>query len=122
MLPTQVSFFLGSAVSEEKITMWWMPSDGKGSHGILARWVKKHKTTQKPKKMAPPKNSVKAWYKIKQKINTILVFKTDFYKLVQNINNSTISWLKPEALKSLYRSPGYKKNQLVLCKNFVLQW
>jgi len=24
---------------------------------------------------------------------------------------------KPEALKSLYRSPGYKKNQLVLCKN-----
>jgi hypothetical protein len=32
-------------------------------------------------------------------------------------------WLKePEALKSLYRSPGYKKNQLVLCKNYVLQW
>jgi hypothetical protein len=28
----------------------------------------------------------------------------------------------PEALKSLYRSPGYKKNQLVLCKNYVLQW
>ena len=27
---------------------------------------------------------------------------------------------KPEALKSLYRSPGYKKNQLVLCKNYVL--
>ena len=25
---------------------------------------------------------------------------------------------KPEALKSLYRSPGYKKNQLVLCKNY----
>ena len=24
---------------------------------------------------------------------------------------------KPEALKSLYHSPGYKKNQLVLCKN-----
>ena len=23
---------------------------------------------------------------------------------------------KPEALKSMYRSPGYKKNQLVLCK------
>ena len=23
---------------------------------------------------------------------------------------------KPEALKSLYRSPGYKKNQLALCK------
>ena len=29
---------------------------------------------------------------------------------------------KPEALKSLYRSPGYKKNQLVLCKNYVMQW
>ena len=29
---------------------------------------------------------------------------------------------KPEALESLYRSPGYKKNQLVLCKNYVLQW
>ena len=29
---------------------------------------------------------------------------------------------KPEALKSLYRSPGYKKNQLVLCKFYVLQW
>jgi hypothetical protein len=28
----------------------------------------------------------------------------------------------PEALKSLYRSPGYKKNQLVLCKNYVLLW
>jgi len=24
--------------------------------------------------------------------------------------------IQPEALKSLYRSPGYKKNQLVLCK------
>jgi hypothetical protein len=29
---------------------------------------------------------------------------------------------QPGALKSLYRSPGYKKNQLVLCKNYVLQW
>jgi hypothetical protein len=29
---------------------------------------------------------------------------------------------KPEALKSLYRSPDYKKKQLVLCKNYVLQW
>ena len=28
----------------------------------------------------------------------------------------------PEALKSLHRSPGYQKNQLVLCKNYVLQW
>jgi hypothetical protein len=29
--------------------------------------------------------------------------------------------LKPEAFKSLYRSPDYKKNQLVLCKNYALQ-
>jgi hypothetical protein len=29
---------------------------------------------------------------------------------------------QPEALKSLYRSLGYKKKQLVLCKNYVLQW
>jgi hypothetical protein len=34
----------------------------------------------------------------------------------------TLANQKPEALKSLYRSPGYKKNQLVLCKNYVLQW
>jgi hypothetical protein len=27
---------------------------------------------------------------------------------------------EPEAVKSLYRSPGYKKNQLVLCKNYVI--
>jgi hypothetical protein len=37
-------------------------------------------------------------------------------------NSSWTSWIKPEALKSMYRSPGYKKNQLVLCKNYVLQW
>jgi hypothetical protein len=30
--------------------------------------------------------------------------------------------IQPEALKSLYRSLGYKKKQLVLCKNYVLQW
>jgi hypothetical protein len=30
--------------------------------------------------------------------------------------------IKPEALKSLYRSPGNKKKQLVLWKNYVLQW
>ena len=29
--------------------------------------------------------------------------------------------IKPEALKSLYRSPGNKKNQLVLCKNYILR-
>ena len=28
-----------------------------------------------------------------------------------------IRYQQLEALKSLYRSPGYKKNQLVLCKN-----
>ena len=41
------------------------------------------------------------------------------------VNQSWIGWhalnLKPEALKSLYRSPGNKKNQLVLCKNYVLR-
>jgi hypothetical protein len=39
----------------------------------------------------------------------------------QKVTNK-IAILRPEALKSLYRSPGYKKNQLVLCKNYVLQW
>ena len=29
--------------------------------------------------------------------------------------------IKPEALKSLYRSPGNKKKQLVLCKNYLLR-
>jgi hypothetical protein len=29
---------------------------------------------------------------------------------------------RPEVLKSMYHSPGYQKNQLVLCKNYVLQW
>jgi uncharacterized membrane protein len=35
---------------------------------------------------------------------------------------SELALYKPEALKSLYRSPGYKKKQLALCKNYVLQW
>ena len=34
---------------------------------------------------------------------------------------SLICIYKPEALKSLYRSPGNKKKQLVLCKNYVLR-
>ena len=33
----------------------------------------------------------------------------------------TIRFISPEALKSLYHSPGNKKNQLVLCKNYVLR-
>jgi hypothetical protein len=37
-------------------------------------------------------------------------------------HNIQLGIAKPEALKSLYRSPAYKKNQLVLCKNYVLQW
>ena len=36
--------------------------------------------------------------------------------------NIWITKVKPEVLKSLYRSLGYKKKQLVLCKNYVLQW
>jgi hypothetical protein len=39
------------------------------------------------------------------------------------INTSLLeAKFKPEALKSLYRSSGYKKNQLVLCKYYILQW
>ena len=37
-------------------------------------------------------------------------------------NDKSTAVKKPEAFKSLYRSPGYKKKQLVLCKNYVLQW
>jgi hypothetical protein len=37
-------------------------------------------------------------------------------------NGTSNSDKRPEALKSLYRSPGNKKTQLVLCKNYVLQW
>ena len=40
------------------------------------------------------------------------------FSLLRKLTDKT----KPEALKSLYRSPGNKKNQLVLCKNYVLQW
>ena len=35
--------------------------------------------------------------------------------------NCLENYFEPEALKSLYRSPGNKKNQLVLCKNYVLR-
>ena len=48
-------------------------------------------------------------------IKTYLTF---YYMCEYNIATYKI----PEALKSLYRSPGNKKNQLVLCKNYVLQW
>ena len=42
------------------------------------------------------------------------------YLTFSNLNSN--HWIiKPEALKSLYRSPGNKKNQLVLCKNYVLR-
>ena len=36
-------------------------------------------------------------------------------------SNLFCGFRKPEALKSLYLSPGNKKNQLVLCKNYVLR-
>jgi hypothetical protein len=42
-----------------------------------------------------------------------------FIELFTNRHMSAIK--QPEALKSLYRSPGNKKNQLVLCKNYVLR-
>ena len=34
-------------------------------------------------------------------------------------DNNDINY-KPEAIKSMYRSPGYKKNQMFLCKNYFL--
>jgi hypothetical protein len=44
------------------------------------------------------------------------------YHLAKRFRGKVVLEIKPEALKSLYRSPGNKKNQLVLCKNYVLQW
>ena len=35
--------------------------------------------------------------------------------------NGILLTIQPEALKRLYRSPGNKKKQLVLCKNYVLR-
>ena len=46
-------------------------------------------------------------------------FKKCLFKPIMDI---VLCLTKPEALKSLYRSPGNKKKQLVLCKNYVLQW
>jgi hypothetical protein len=45
----------------------------------------------------------------------------DFFKMAA-VAMETAKMLKKMNQKSLYRSPGYKKNQLVLCKNYVLQW
>ena len=42
-----------------------------------------------------------------------------FFALAYRVSDAWI--YQPEALKSLYRSPGNKKNQLVLCKNYVLR-
>ena len=61
---------------------------------------------------------------IKEMANFIMYVLVEFVfsdsYLYFDLNLSAI--IIPEALKSLYRSPGYKKNQLVLCKNYVLQW
>ena len=54
--------------------------------------------------------------------NEIMEIEVDYYKKLYKSTNPDNDKLKPEALKSLYRSPGYKKKQLVLCKNYVLQW
>ena len=60
------------------------------------------------------------------KKNEIKKLKNELKYLEEPSNTSTCkedtSLKQPEALKSLYRSPGYKKNQLVLCKKYVLQW
>ena len=54
------------------------------------------------------------------KKNEIKKLKNELKYLEELSNTSTYkedrSLKQPEALKSLYRSPGYKKNQLVLCK------
>ena len=42
-----------------------------------------------------------------------------FFALAYRASDACI--YQPEALKSLYRSPGNKKKQLVLCKNYVLR-
>ena len=41
--------------------------------------------------------------------------------LARLVQEKTCSTIQPEALKSLYRSPGNKKKPLVLCKNYVLR-
>ena len=43
--------------------------------------------------------------------------RTDVFRQIKGHH----SRMEPEALKSLYRSPGNKKKQLVLCKNYVLR-
>ena len=43
-----------------------------------------------------------------------------WYGKYRYVNGCHGRYIQPEALKSLYRSPGNKKNQLVLCKNYVL--
>ena len=51
---------------------------------------------------------------------------TNINKMTTTSHLNSLDWKnrqqhKPEALKSLYRSPGNKKKQLVLCKNYVLR-
>jgi hypothetical protein len=59
--------------------------------------------------------------------------RNDHWKVLYNVSvfyadrksKTAATWLshyKPEALQSLHHSPGNKKNQLVLCKNYVMQW
>jgi hypothetical protein len=55
--------------------------------------------------------------KLADKEKKVRTFILSIHTPLQNI-----PLIRPEALKSLYRSPGYKKNQLVLCKNYVQQW
>jgi hypothetical protein len=47
-------------------------------------------------------------------LETLSYFES-FYKASELKMNASKT---PEALKGLYRSPAYKKNQLVLCKNY----
>ena len=53
--------------------------------------------------------------------NIHYVSEEDFREFVSYNLFLLYNFMRPEALKSLYRSPGNKKNQLVLCKNYVLR-
>jgi hypothetical protein len=62
------------------------------------------------------------WFSLNEAPLGLFKFISDYLPYFEKINIFFNIIAKPEALKSLYRSPGYKKNQLVLCKNYVLQW
>ena len=70
-----------------------------------------------PEKYQEIKNKDKL-RKQKERGKNRIILQNDLKQLVEAREKKK----KTEALKSLYRSPGNKKKQLVLCKNYVLQW